>query len=272
MPAAPRPLLLAFCILTGSSLARSIACIACIAASLARLRLRPLLCCRPRCLHHAYRLIFSSSRLFTNVTLTPCPESSSLPWPSFYVHKCNSNEHSRLGEQCLHILLVPTLLLWLVSACFNRRRVLFARCLLRLVQAIVPASSRIAPGSGSLLHACLCGRLCYCMLASSATATCTAACHSVGCLCCLPVFLLSKVIHRSGYLTMILTAKPKTSSYRKFLKECAKCAAAALRADQQPFPTQAMHLDMIEMLSLDWCTPPPPLPSSPPSLFPAYSV
>merc|ERR1711865_858121 len=57
---------------------------------------------------------------------------------------------------------------------------------------------------------------------------------------------------RSGYLTMILTAKPKTSSYRKFLKECAKCAATALRADQQPFPTQAMHLDMIEMLSLDW--------------------
>merc|ERR1711865_378944 len=55
---------------------------------------------------------------------------------------------------------------------------------------------------------------------------------------------------RSGYLTMILTAKPKTSSYRKFLKECAKCAATALRADQQPFPTQAMHLDMIEMLSL----------------------
>jgi len=57
---------------------------------------------------------------------------------------------------------------------------------------------------------------------------------------------------RPGYLTMILTAKPKTSSYRKFLKECAKCAATALRADQQPFPTQEMHLDMIEMLSLDW--------------------
>lgn len=112
--------------------------------------------------------------------------------------------------------------------------------------------------------------LCYYTLASSATATCTAACHSVWFLCCLPVFLLSNVTHRSGYLTMILTAKPKTSSYRKFLKECAKCAATALRADQQPFPTQAMHLDMIEMLSLDWCTPPPPLPSSPLSLFPAY--
>merc|ERR1711865_726454 len=42
---------------------------------------------------------------------------------------------------------------------------------------------------------------------------------------------------RSGYLTMILTVRPKTSSYRKFLKECAKCAATALRADQQPFPT-----------------------------------
>jgi hypothetical protein len=57
---------------------------------------------------------------------------------------------------------------------------------------------------------------------------------------------------REGYLEMVQDAKPKTSSYRTFLKACANCAANAMRRDAQPFPTEAMSLDLVEMLSVDW--------------------